>query len=58
LVSGNPDNQGLLYRGRPVEELTKDDLIDAIYHMARTIESMRRMHEDYVSLQKELRSIR
>lgn len=53
-----PENRGLTYRGRPVEELSKDELIEAIYHLSRVNDDMRQMHEDYVSLSAKMREMR
>lgn len=51
------ENKGLRYMGRPVEELTKDELLEAIYNLSRTNESMRKMHEDYVKFTAEIREL-
>lgn len=45
------------YMGRAVEELTKDELIDALYYLSRSHENMRKMHEDYVKFSAEIREL-
>lgn len=52
------ENRGLTFRGRPVEELTKDELIEAVYHLSRVGDELRRMHEDYVMLAARMREMR
>lgn len=49
---------GVTYRGRPVEELTKDELIEALYDAIRTRDEMLRLHEDYVSVVARMREMR
>ncbi len=53
-----PENKGLTYYGRPVEELTKEELIAALYDASRTKDHVIRMHEDYVSLSAKMREMR
>lgn len=53
-----PENKGLTYRGRPVEELTKEELIYAMYHYSQMIFDLRRLHEDYVAHQARMREMR
>lgn len=52
------DNRGLTYRGRTVEELTKEELIAALYDAKRFGDHVVRLHEDYVSLQARMREMR
>jgi hypothetical protein len=49
---------GVTYRGRPVEELTKDELIEALYHLTKVNEELRTLHEDYVKLAARMREMR
>jgi len=52
-----PENKGLRYMGRPVEELTKEELLEALYYLSRSHENMRKMHEDYVRFSSEIREL-
>ena len=52
-----PENKGMRYMGRPVEELTKEELLEALYYLSRSHENMRKMHEDYVRFSSEIREL-
>jgi len=49
---------GLTYRGKPVEELIKEELIEALYRMSRLLEDTRKNHEDYVKFERDMREMR
>jgi len=53
-----PENRGLTFHQRPVEELSKDELIEAIYYLSGVNNELRRMHEDYVFISAKMREMR
>lgn len=52
------NSEGLTYKGREVETLSKEELLKAYYQQAHINESLWAMHEKYVQLQALTREIR